>query len=355
MSTIQQLTQRKTQRGDVGVEIEVEGIHLQAIDNAVWRSEDDGSLRGRFPDTRCEYIFQVPIPVKAVKGAVDDLKKELQDHGSVFQFSYRCSVHVHVNVQKLEYEAALAMMYTYYLLEEPLINFAGKKRKGNNFCLRLADAEGVLDTIKNMVRHGEQGLHIIPRDHIRYSAMNLEALNKYGSIEFRAMEGNMDGERISTWCKALVNVRDFAVKMGSIKAVYDLYNSMKPIDFMKEVLGDMADKFTYNNIDRDMAMSYSLSLDLPFINTKIANKATEKLEIGDIVDYKKAVALIAMRGGVQPTGDGLYIVVETAKKKAEGLAIKKPVLAAELWQQAHDPVQMIIDELPPAQPNELEF
>ena len=315
MKNVSQLFELKAAKGDIGVEIECEGKGLKEVVNDVWRTEHDGSLRGHYPQTCAEFILTRPIPVNAVEAAIINLQEELK--GAKFDFSYRTSVHIHVNVQKLEWQQVCAMLYAYYLLEEPLMTFAGKGRKGNNFCLRLQDAEGVLETVEKLFAQGERGPAFIQADQIRYSAMNIEAIKKYGSLEFRGMEGNIDEKRIQTLAKALVAIREYAVANDTPEAVYERFNHIGPIPFMQEVLGELTEDFFYPKAMRDMLTSFSLSLDLPFAYKRFAEQPPRKAgeyKVGDIISYDEAVVLAEKKGySFIPAAGRTYELVEVPK------------------------------------------
>lgn len=322
---------RKTE-GDVGIEIECEGEKLIEIYTDVWRSEDDGSLRGHFPDTRCEYILKKPIKVDEVGMALNMLKKDLDTAGAVLDFSYRCSVHVHVNVQQMQYQQLLAMIYAYYLLEEPFMTYCGKARKGNNFCLRLADAEGILDTLTRLFSH-PGNLKNVQLDGNRYAAMNFESMYKYGSLEFRGMEGNLNVKRIETWCKALVKLREWAIKQDTPKAVYELYMRLGPIGFLEDVLDELVGEFQYARCIKDIQRSFSISIDLPFsfrLPAEVPEKPKKKkrFEVGQIVDAANARQVLEIGGAIDlAPGGGAFEIIRLP----------------EMW--GANPFQVAIDEV----------
>lgn len=249
-------------KGDYGIEIEAEGQGMKMVNNKWWGTHDDGSLRGVFPDSRAEFVLNAPVLKRSVGAVLRNLNKELE--GAKFNFSFRTSVHVHMNAQELTYNEVLNVIYTYLLLEEPFLTFCGKNRKGNRFCLRLQDAEGLLDTVNSMINAGERGLDVINQENVRYASINLGALIKYGSIEFRAMRGTVDVDVISTWIDALHKVREYAKSVKDITAVYEEFRDKGPEGFLQHVLGDVVEKFTYARVSRDIERSYSLSLDVPF-------------------------------------------------------------------------------------------
>lgn len=246
--------------GLLGIEIEAEGRGMNAVQTKYWRSENDGSLRGDYPYSRAEFVLNAPIEAKEVVPALKELVKALPE--AEFDFSYRTSVHVHVNVQELTHAQIMNFVYTYLLLEEPLMTYCGKGRKANRFCLRLGDAEGLMDVLKSVAANGS---YRICDDNIRYSSINLAALMKYGSLEFRGMRGNIEIPVIHTWTRALVALREYAIKQESPKSIKAHIEKVGSEAFMLEVLGPELNKvFVYPRAVKDMAKSYSISLDLPY-------------------------------------------------------------------------------------------
>lgn len=253
----------KPTEGDFGIEIECEGANMRAVKGAIWKSEPDGSLRGEYPESACEYVLTKPVTFAEVEPALDALIK--LNKAAEFKFSFRTSVHVHVNAQLLTVDQLLNLIYTYLLLEQPLVNYCGDSRKANRFCLRLRDAEGLLDGVNHLFTMGYDGFAHLRNDRNRYASINLEAFNKYGSIEFRAMRGTMDKAIILPWVSMLNNIKSFAMEMENPKAIHDLFRSVGANDFMQTVLGEENTKIlTHDSCERDINESYSLTIDLPY-------------------------------------------------------------------------------------------
>ena len=244
--------------GDFGIEIEVEGDKLPKVDNDTWKSVKDGSLRGE----SYEYVLVQPLVREKVRPALDLLNKRFKN--SKLEFSFRTSVHVHMNMMTCTHDEILNTIYTYLLLEEPLLSYCGKERKGNRFCLRLQDAEGILDTLSKMFGADIRSLRHIVHDSIRYASINLEALTKYGSLEFRALRGTADIDIIDDWVEVLHRIRTFACTQENPLKIMEAYNSTNPLDFMKQVLGDISYKFVFPRTEDDIRRSFSLSIDLPY-------------------------------------------------------------------------------------------
>lgn len=248
--------------GTYGIEIEAEGEGMQEVRSKYWRTENDGSLRGEYPEQAAEFVLKKPINIEHVEDALKSLKASLKD--AEFKFSFRTSVHVHANMTDLTPEQVLNTIYTYLLLEEPLMTYCGKDRKANRFCLRIVDAEGLVDTLYHLFNDFSGNVMRFAGDGVRYSAINIAALQKYGSLEFRAMRGNMDVETIHTWVKAIDRIRTYAMGKNNPREILEEFRNSDPKEFMAMVLKDVYHSFTYPRMVKEMQRSFSLSLDLPY-------------------------------------------------------------------------------------------
>lgn len=259
------LNLREFQEGDFGIEIECEGRNLAVPDRKVWNTVDDGSLRGEFPHGRAEWVFAKPLSFDASVRELNKLRIYQEQSNAQLNFSFRTSVHVHLNVQHLTFDQYLNTIYTYILLENALVRYCGDERIGNRFCLRMQDAEGLSEYIEHLFRNGPKGLLNINPDLTRYAALNLACTTKYGSLEFRSMRGNLEVPYITTWLKALYNIRQFACKFKNPQQIHDMFVRSNPSDFMEEVLGNVYNFFSYENEVNDLRMAFSLSLPLPYV------------------------------------------------------------------------------------------
>ena len=262
----------KKKKGELGIEIEMEGDDLPDVDDVYWKTERDGSLR----DGK-EYVLKAPVSLEETSAALLSLKAELTD--SKPSFSFRTSVHVHLNVQEMTHKEICSLIYLYYLLEEPLMTYCGRSRKGNRFCLRLQDADGVINNLRLLFNVGmEFAVNNIDQDAVRYSALNIASLPKYGSLEFRAMEGNIDINRLNIWLLAITKLKKAATNGLTPIDWYNRMNLLGSKRILEEVLDDVSEHFTYPRMEKDMALSASLSIDLPFLYApeKEAVKAVRK-------------------------------------------------------------------------------
>lgn len=299
--------------GDVGIEIECEGANIKPLKNVTWKSEDDGSLRGFYPETRAEFVMNGPVKFGDVERALDKLIKSQAE--ATFNFSFRTSVHVHLNVQGITFPQLTALVYTYLLLEEPLINYCGEGRKANRFCLRLADAEGLMEEVVKVFQSPDCLLRI-GRDSIRYASLNLEAFKKYGSVEFRGMRGNMDKNILLPWVGMIKCLRDYAETKDGAFEVHEEFRKIGAEKFLNKVMGEysklLIDGQTYHNINT----SYSLSMDLPYaykrgLEMTKAAKPPGVLRGVIVDDFLIPYDFDYIDNGVGPVGSGVFSFYES--------------------------------------------
>ena len=159
----------------VGIEIEAEGEGMVSVASPNWRSEDDQSLRGRFPDQRHEFVSSV-LPKDKIEGAIDELIQLQKD--ARFNFSFRTSTHVHVNCTDMTPDEIATFVYIYYLMERDMMRYCGPARNNNRFCLRMVDSEFQLDILDGLMENGFRDIRVFVDEGMRYAACNLAALVK---------------------------------------------------------------------------------------------------------------------------------------------------------------------------------
>lgn len=224
--------------GDIGIEIEVEGKNLPGVsfNNSVlpsmWAYHHDGSLRG---EENGEYVLKSPILFDEVKDALVKLWECFEDCKTKIDDSHRTSVHVHLNVQKFHTNRLVSLMALYIVFEEILTAWCGEYRVGNLFCLRAKDAPGIIQRIIEYARKDFKGQ---VADGLHYSGMNLNALSKYGSLEFRTLRGTQDVDTILKWCTILRRLYDLSGEFKDPREIMYLFSAEGPVSFYQTILGD---------------------------------------------------------------------------------------------------------------------
>jgi hypothetical protein len=215
----------------------------------------DGSLRGGY-----EYVFKAPLPLDKAKEAITALSKNSANNAEL-SFSFRTSVHVHVNVLELTRPQLFSFLYLSHLLEGALVKYSGESREGNRFCLRMKDAEWKIDALKSFF--SDRGVKKFSIEDMKYSAINLASLPLFGSIEFRSMRGTLDTEVLFPWLDVLYRIRDFAMH-NSVTDI-DRATRLNPEGIAFEVFGEHFDKFKYEELSKDIKEAHCRMIELPYI------------------------------------------------------------------------------------------
>lgn len=286
MEKLKELLRVNKAQGDFGIEIECEGKKLFPIENDYWCSKADGSLRGAFPDSAIEWVFCKPLSLKESIAALNMLIREQKAAKAEPAFSFRTSTHVHINMQEATEDQLCAMIYTYCIVEELLINYCGASRKANRFCLSINDGEGVLDYFSHLFKTGVTGIRVNENE-VRYAALNIASLFKFGSLEVRTMRGTLELDVLSNWLVSLYTLREFAMRMENPRNVHDYFAKVGPEEFVKDVFPETSDVLLYDRWQDDVNRNFSITLELAFaFISSEERKERKKKEAQEIVKMK---------------------------------------------------------------------
>lgn len=249
-------------KGEVGIEIEIEGGGYPEDPIQNWVPHPDGSLR----NGGTEYVIRQPVLRDNVRAALDTLAEGLRNAPKVF--SYRTSVHVHINVQDMSIRQWCAYLVLFAIFEELLVNVVGPERAGNKFCLRFKDADASLRAVASGVT--EQNLPIQLQGDLKYASCNIRATLTHGTLEFRAMRGNLDPAFITDWVNVLMALKDHA------KDVRD------PTVFVGELSMLGAREFALKYLPRDNSITRAV-LDNPI--ERLTDSMYEGVRLGQDVAF----------------------------------------------------------------------
>lgn len=212
-----------------GVEIEVEGTGLPTRING-WETVSEGSLRPVDGERGLEYIFDTPSDYSGAVERIEAYSKAMNKATSHPIFSTRTSVHVHVDVRDMTIVQWFNFIVLWGIFEEALIDYCGEERKGNLFCLSMKDAEGIHAVLRTVLQTRRLAYS---ENAIRYSAVNIAATRKFGSLEFRCMRGTADKDVIVTWVDILRSLREAAMTYIRPEEILE-HVIMNPLDFIGE-------------------------------------------------------------------------------------------------------------------------
>lgn len=199
--------------GQVGLELEIEGNNLPSqgqvekvrgkTSGAVWHTKTDGSLRGE----ALEYVLSSPCNVDEVDSMIDGLYDLFGKVGTELRLTNRCSTHVHVNMTGKKVNEITSAIALWTAFEEPLTLWAGEERVNNHFCLTAKDVnQGTVGAWRSFLRTGSTRW----TEHLKYSALNILTLNRFGSLEYRVMNASEDPQRLIDWTKFVFHMTSFA-------------------------------------------------------------------------------------------------------------------------------------------------
>lgn len=272
-----------------GVEFECENVKAQSLpvedwaDN--WEMTRDDSLRG----AGMEFVLKTPLfgqdLIDAISGFCGWAAK------SKFETNYRTGLHIHIDVRNLEMDQLIAMVCYYALFEKVLFHRIGKDREGSIFCMPFYKAEGTIPLIAAAFSGKDMKMQAARVD--RYGALNLNALSKYGSVEWRHFQTTFDDSQVIEWINLAQSFKKFAKS-----------NPMKPGDLLGEVskspkglfdriLGpELADKYWYPEAEKDifgagLNIAQDLAVMLSGGNTGMSWESVKTLRPGTNLAFAK--------------------------------------------------------------------
>lgn len=224
-------------KGDIGVEIEIEGDNLPHKATG-WKVVEDGSLRGE----SAEYVLKNPVAIEDLNKMFKSLRKAFEEAESEIHESHRAGTHVHINVQDYTFVELYNFITVFILLEEGLLNLCPSSRRGNHFCLRTKDAGYSLDRLWKAAELAD--VNKLNTEDIRYSAMNITSVFRHGSVEFRFLQSTEDFDTIKDWCKLFYHLGEFAKTFSDPQKIVGQISFDGFETFCEKALGPYFAKFS---------------------------------------------------------------------------------------------------------------
>lgn len=202
----------------IGVEVEYEGVKERNLPKHTfadfWTYHEEGSLK----DNGAEYVFTDPLFGLDARNALEWLILYAKDSG--WKCTKRTGIHVHIDVRDLSVPQLAGMSILYAALEPILYHWVGDGRDVSHFCIPLYRADDALLGACSILRSAfqddkEDGHNALSRseEFQRYAGLNLQALAKFGSIEFRHLQTTHDLDRIRDWINMIMSLKASAFKL----------------------------------------------------------------------------------------------------------------------------------------------
>lgn len=248
-----------------GIEIETEGADLPYHVGDQWKAVEDGSLRHN--PMALEYVSKNPVPYSKREAHLQEFKEFTS--GATFTLSHRCSVHVHRNVMHLPIERVFKVVALYMMFEPALSSWCGEARKGNRFCLRGIDSYVLIDWIGKIFHSNITNAR---PDNFKYSSINVSTIPRLGTLEFRALEGTTDTERILKWIEIIECLFKYSVKTERIEDVVEGFYA-DPKGTVKNIFGKYSEElFPEESVYHECEYSISINISMIYWDGKIMEK-----------------------------------------------------------------------------------
>lgn len=249
----------------VGIEFEVEGQNLQYWDNKYWTCKEDGSLRQGF-----EWVVRRPVSISSIEGVIKNWFNRTNEVGAKISQSLRTSIHVHINCQHMTTRQIYTAITAYWLIENLLVRYSGPSREGNLFCLRAKDADYAVTELIHGIESGTL-FQSVRGNEFKYAALNLQAITKYGTFEFRMMRGEYsDPKFINQWVQELYNFIQNTKKLNDPREVIRKFKNSTAKDFLlfffsPEFVVQIMDEhdFAYAIMEENFHYAFALATCIP--------------------------------------------------------------------------------------------
>jgi hypothetical protein len=187
-----------------------------------------------------------------------------------------CGVHVHVDVRDLTVPQLNNVIGLYLVVERSLYRYCGVDRTNNNFCVPLHKALG---GVAGVWHRGVAEF----RDELRYGGLNLHAVRRFGTLEFRMHPGSNDINKIVDWMNICAAIKENGKDFEGPKAAYQKILG-GPEVFMTDIFGSKAPLLMHStlqlDLERGLADSKDMMLwtDVHFAQQKIRSRRSRKKE-----------------------------------------------------------------------------
>lgn len=276
----------------VGVELEIENLGhgfgwYQERTGPFWTVVEDGSLRPR--GQAWEFVSR-PAPLGLALAEIDHLFKHLKITRK--NYTDRCSVHVHTNVQDFTQEQLSSLMLVYPVFEEVMFEFINhfKKEEEQGYC-RDSNLYCIPWSACRMNKAMVEKIVSAP-DAIRYwqkyTALNLLPIRHQGTVEWRHLHGTCDMEKITIW----MNVIGAIMRYCKAQQFKDIVKSIKELNdvshyqqFFRDVLRD---SLPYNEAYRRLMAEGVVNAKYSLMDFELPKESKKKKSILDMA-FERAV------------------------------------------------------------------
>lgn len=205
----------------VGIELEIEGhntaqVNSLANDGKYWTTHVDNSLRNGI-----ELVLAAPLMGKQLSEAISSFFSTV----TRFTASPRTSAHVHLNMLQEEdtTEVLRTLLILYFIYEPAFFAVAGEHRKWSTYCSSFDDTQPPVFQLIMSREDPKLWNTFLKEKHTtdRYYGLNLLALSRYGTLEFRHLPMVYNEQQLVDWIHLLMHTKLAARRMVDDGVVLD--------------------------------------------------------------------------------------------------------------------------------------
>ena len=204
----------------VGVELEFSNV-ASGDRLFYWTWHSDGSVRGERPG---ELVLRAPASPLTFDEAVNEYRDKVMDK---VRINDSCGMHVHIDVCDLTMEELRGVLLFYSVLERTIYKYCGSGRDNNNFCVPLWECWNKVDLF---------GKSFAVDNNLRYCGLNLAAIRKFGSIEFRMHPGVVSAHKMASWVGLCARIKEYG-RTCTVESLYNLLQGSSSRSFLADTLG----------------------------------------------------------------------------------------------------------------------
>lgn len=217
----------------IGIEVELEHVNkLPEREVSYWSVTNDGSLQHNGK----EFVSGVLKYNEQHLGALKELDAVIKIFG--YQASFRCGVHVHVNVGNYTPEELYNLYIVYLAYENLIFQYVANARSQSVFCVPIQSTDFPIQ-IKEQIKKGREPLDVLLRFTSKYSALNLAPITQHGTVEFRHLYGTTDMGKVVEWIDIIHNLINLAKEPNVIADLCSVNYTSEYSMWIQKVFGDI--------------------------------------------------------------------------------------------------------------------
>jgi hypothetical protein len=235
--------------GGVGLELELENGRFDQV--AGWNMHEDGSLRGGV-----EYVFDGPQGGLTALTSIENMAEAFKTMQPMPTF--RCSTHCHLDMRDFTMYQVAKFVALYAINEDVMFDHCEEYRRWSNFCTPYYNALDLVEGFAGMVRSdfsnpkkatGGTSLRNV-RAFPKYSALNLQPLSNFGSVEFRGSHALKTKEGLLSLVQRMLHLKRVVSLSPDEESLADFVHRVNKLPLNEVFLQGLDDGYQR---DRDLA------------------------------------------------------------------------------------------------------